>query len=167
MLTAKPALPIARHVVLLAVFVHLPTRALMTFRSTFVVFSSLAAVSLAALAQSPVRPTPAGAGEEMYVSYCAACHGMDGRGTGPVVPALRTPAPDLTILTKRNHREFPNEHVRATIRGDLLVVAHGSKDMPIWGPLLRYVGGGTKGEVEVRIDNLIRYIQSLQEPTRE
>jgi len=114
--------------------------------------------------KAPLRPTPAGAGAEMYMNYCASCHGLDGTGSGPASPALKTPASDLTVLTKRNHGEFPAERVKATIRGDLLVVAHGSKDMPVWGPLFTYLGGGSHAEVTVRINNLTRYIESIQEP---
>ncbi|HYL38737.1 MAG TPA: cytochrome c [Bryobacteraceae bacterium] len=137
----------------------------MTFpgRQAIAISSVALAVALAARPQQPVRPTPAGAGEEMYVSYCAACHGRDGRGTGPVLPALKTPAADLTKLAQRNQGQFPIERVRATIRGDLLAAAHGSKDMPVWGPLFRYLGSGSQAEVAVRVDNLTRYIQSLQE----
>jgi len=112
--------------------------------------------------QAPPRSTPVGAGAEMYLNYCASCHGRDGTGTGPVSPALKARATDLTTLAARNHGEFPAERVKATIRGDLLVAGHGSKDMPVWGPLFRYLGGGSHAEVTVRIDNLTRYIQSLQ-----
>lgn len=114
----------------------------------------------------PLRATPIGAGEEMYVSYCASCHGRDARGTGPVVPALKRQVTDLTMLAQRNAGKFPAERVKATIRGDSMVVAHGSKDMPVWGPLFRYLGGGSRAEVDVRINNLTRYIESLQEPAR-
>ncbi|HTS49022.1 MAG TPA: c-type cytochrome [Bryobacteraceae bacterium] len=112
--------------------------------------------------QAPLRPTPAGAGGEMYLDYCASCHGRDGAGSGPVTPALNARATDLTTLAKRNNGVYPAERVRATIRGDLLVVAHGTKDMPVWGPWFRYLGGGSHAEVTVRIDNLTRYIESLQ-----
>jgi len=113
--------------------------------------------------QFPVVPTPVGAGEEMYVSYCASCHGRDGRGSGPAAAALNSPATDLTTLAARNNGAFPTKRVKASIRGDQQVVAHGTKEMPVWGPLFRYVGGGSRAEVEVRINNLVRYIQSLQE----
>ncbi|MBZ5611888.1 MAG: cytochrome c [Acidobacteriia bacterium] len=116
--------------------------------------------------QPPIRPTPVGAGDEMYLSYCASCHGRDARGAGPVVPALKRPAPDLTTLAKRNAGKFPSARVKATIRGEQMVTAHGSKDMPVWGPLFRYLGGGSRAEVNVRIDNLTRYIESLQEAGR-
>ena len=112
--------------------------------------------------QAPLRPTPAGAGGEMYLNYCASCHGRDGTGSGPVSPALKARTTDLTTLAKRNNGEFPVERVKATIRGDLLVVAHGPKDMPVWGPWFRYLGGGSHAEATVRIDNLTRYIESLQ-----
>lgn len=126
-------------------------------------FALLAGNPQSSFGQPPLPPTPVGGGEEMYLSYCAACHGRDGRGDGPAVAALKTPAQDLTSLAKANNGKFPGERVKASIRGDLLVVAHGSKDMPVWGPLFRYLGGGSRGEVNVRIDNLTRYIQSLQE----
>jgi mono/diheme cytochrome c family protein len=128
--------------------------------------ASLAALQESTTDQAPLRPTPAGAGSEMYVNYCAPCHGRDGRGSGPVSPAFKHRATDLTLLAKRNDGRFPDERVKATIRGDLLVSAHGSKDMPVWGPLFRYLGGGSRAEVNVRIDHLTSYIESLQEPAR-
>ncbi len=122
----------------------------------------IAAPQSAETGQAPLRPTPAGAGAEMYLDYCASCHGRDGAGSGPVSPALKARTTDLTTLAKRNNGVFPSERVRATIRGDLLVVAHGSKDMPVWGPSFRYLGGGSHAETTVRVDSLTRYIESLQ-----
>jgi len=113
----------------------------------------------------PLRPTPIGAGQEMYLSYCALYHGRDGTGSGPVSPALKSRTTDLTLLAKRNDGKFPAERVRETIRGDLLVVAHGTQDMPVWGPLFSYLGSGTHAEITVRIDKLTRYIESLQKTT--
>jgi len=127
-----------------------------------IALAPMAARRSAQAEQAPLLPTPAGAGGEMYLNYCASCHGRDGTGSGPVSAALKTRTTDLTTLAKRNNGEFPAERVKATIRGDLLVVAHGSKDMPVWGPLFRYLGGGSHAEVTVRIDSLTRYIESLQ-----
>jgi len=125
--------------------------------ATFVLFS----------AEPTIRPTPVGAGEEMYFNYCAACHGRDGRGTGTVAPALKTQPADLSTLAARNNGKFPTDRVKGAIRGDLRIVAHGSKEMPIWGTVFRYLGGGSPGEVEVRIDSLTTYIKSLQQPPTE
>ena len=44
----------------------------------------------------PVDKTASNDGKQMYSSYCAPCHGVDGRGHGPVAPALKMQATDLT-----------------------------------------------------------------------
>jgi len=134
-------------------------------------FLTLALVSMPAFqgtnsAPAPLRSTPVGAGAEMFRNYCASCHGPDGTGSGPTSTALRARATNLTTLAERNGGKFPAERVKATIRGDLLVLAHGSKDMPVWGPVFLYLGGGSRAEANVRIDNLTRYIESLQSSER-
>jgi len=52
--------------------------------------------------------------------------------------------------------------VSSTLRGETDLPAHGSKDMPVWGPLFRSVSGGHESEVQQRIANLTKYIESLQ-----
>jgi mono/diheme cytochrome c family protein len=37
-----------------------------------------------------------------YESSCAACHGRNGKGDGPVSPELRTKPSDLTLIAKKN-----------------------------------------------------------------
>ncbi|HEU4635862.1 MAG TPA: c-type cytochrome [Edaphobacter sp.] len=112
----------------------------------------------------PAKPTSAGSGEEMYNSYCASCHGKDGKGDGPAAPALKDPVPDLTTLAQRNGGKFPQQHVAAVIRfGAEAHAAHGSPDMPIWGPIF---GGmhqsSASPEVQLRINNLSHYLETLQ-----
>jgi mono/diheme cytochrome c family protein len=46
--------------------------------------------------QVPVAMTSPASGKEMYISYCAACHGTDGKGNGPAASALKIPPADLT-----------------------------------------------------------------------
>jgi hypothetical protein len=38
--------------------------------------------------------------------------------------------------------------------------------MPVWGPAFRYMGSGSRAEVDVRIDNLTRYLEALQAPAQ-
>jgi hypothetical protein len=116
--------------------------------------------------QAPARITPIGAGEEMYASYCAKCHGRDGKGTGSISPTLKRRVTDLSTLAKRNGGVFPAERVKSMLRGDLMVAPHGSRDMPVWGPAFRYMGSGSRAEVDVRIDNLTRYLEALQAPAQ-
>ncbi len=102
----------------------------------------------------------------MFFNYCAPCHGRDATGRGPVSPSLKTRTTDLTRLTQNNGGTFPAARVKEAISGGARVPAHGTKDMPVWGPLFRYLGSGTEGEVSVRIESLTRYIESLQVPAR-
>lgn len=129
----------------------------------------LVAGSLGAAAQDttvkhvPAKATSAASGKQMYTSYCAACHGSDGKGGGPAASALKVPPPDLTALSKNNHGKFPTYHVASVLGGESTPTAHGSKDMPVWGPVFWNMSQGHAGEVEQRIANLTTYIESLQE----
>jgi len=48
----------------------------------------------------PIAKTSATSGKEMFISYCAVCHGKDGKGAGPAVAALKATPADLTALAK-------------------------------------------------------------------
>lgn len=103
------------------------------------------------------------AGRDSYALYCASCHDPGGRGFGVVAPALRTRPPDLTTLAQRSDGVFPRDRVRAALRGTgRSPAAHGSTEMPVWGPLLREFESDAR--VRERIESLITYIESLQQP---
>lgn len=110
----------------------------------------------------PVKPTSPASGDEMYVNYCAVCHGRDGKGAGPAASALKAMPTDLTKLSANNGGKYPAMHVSSVIRGEANLPAHGSKDMPVWGPLFWRMSQGHEGEVQQRIANLNSYIESLQ-----
>lgn len=110
----------------------------------------------------PIKPTSAASGEEMYKTYCAVCHGTDGKGNGPAAEALKVPPTDLTVLTQKNSGKYPALRVAAIIRGEEVLAAHGSKEMPIWGHLFWSMSGGHGAEVQQRVANLNKYIESLQ-----
>jgi mono/diheme cytochrome c family protein len=110
----------------------------------------------------PVKVTSAASGKEMYESYCAVCHGTDGKGNGPAASALKVAPSDLTTLSKNNGGKYPSLKVSAAIRGDANVTAHGTKEMPVWGSLFRDMSQGHEGEVQQRVNNLTKYIDTLQ-----
>jgi len=110
----------------------------------------------------PIKQTSAASGAEMYKSYCAVCHGVDGKGNGPAAEALKTPPTDLTALAARNGGKYPSLKVVAVIRGEETLSAHGTKEMPIWGNLFWSMSGGHESEVQQRVTNLNKYIESLQ-----
>ncbi|MBI3474374.1 MAG: c-type cytochrome [Acidobacteria bacterium] len=110
----------------------------------------------------PIKSTSPASGIEMYQTYCAVCHGKDGRGEGPAASALKVPPTDLTLLAQKNGGKYPSMKVVTTIRGEEPLPAHGSKDMPIWGKLFWSLSGGHEAQVQQRVSNLNSYIESLQ-----
>ena len=111
----------------------------------------------------PMKQTNAASGQEMYGSYCAVCHGTDGKGGGPAASALKAVPTDLTKLAANNKGEYPALHVASVLRGEAETPAHGSKDMPVWGPLFRHISQGHDAEVQQRIANLNKYLEGMQQ----
>ena len=103
------------------------------------------------------------AGGDLFRFYCASCHGADGRGHGPVAAVLRTSPPDLTTLSRRHGGSFPRVDVALYLTGEEPVpaVAHGTKDMPVWGPIFRALDPDDRTR-KVRIENLTDYLHSIQ-----
>jgi mono/diheme cytochrome c family protein len=111
----------------------------------------------------PAPYTSPASGKDMYMAYCASCHGTHAKGDGPAAGALKIPPADLTTLAQKNNGKFPGNHIAAVLSGQEEVTAHGSKDMPVWGPVFSRVSRGHVTEVQQRISNLTQYIESLQE----
>jgi mono/diheme cytochrome c family protein len=101
-------------------------------------------------------------GPDLFREYCATCHGEDGRGNGPVAPALSTKPSDLTTISRRNGGVFPSQHIRTIISGDKLVLAHGSREMPIWGPIFHQVEWD-QDYGDIRLQNVTKYLESIQQ----
>jgi len=112
--------------------------------------------------QVPVTPTAGDSGKEMFVHYCASCHGESGKGDGPAASSFKKAPRDLTKLARDNGGKYPAAHVSATLALDDCCV-HGSKVMPVWGPLLASVSHN-QAEQKMRITNLVKYIETLQAP---
>ena len=105
-------------------------------------------------------------GEEIFLNYCAACHGESGRGDGPVARSLVTAVPNLTTITRR-YGEFPSMLIAETIDGRRARIdAHGTRTMPIWGYEFWVEEGGdvvAQREMKEVIAKLVDYIRSIQD----
>lgn len=135
-------------------------------------------VALAALLFSGVAqadPQAADMGRAEYMSACASCHGVGGKGDGPVAAALVKKPSDLTTLARRNGGALPVQLVWEMIDGRSQVplgsFAHGSRDMPVWGDEYRAsarlspnpaVASQPEWYVRGRIVALIDYLQRIQ-----
>jgi mono/diheme cytochrome c family protein len=105
-------------------------------------------------------------GEEIFLRYCATCHGESGRGDGPVAGGL-SPAPaNLTLIT-RKYGGFPTMLIRDTIDGrGARVDAHGTRTMPVWGYEFWIEEGGdvvAQREMKEVIAKLVDYIRTIQD----
>lgn len=138
-------------------------------KKTAIMLATLAGLAVVAAAQSPkeikkveVSSTPADSGPQMFKAYCATCHGSNGKGAGPAAQALKVPPADLTVLKQNNRGKFPVAKVTHVLEGTDEITAHGSTDMPLWGPVFHSLTPSNDGVVKLRIANLTKYIESLQ-----
>jgi mono/diheme cytochrome c family protein len=125
--------------------------------------AGLNAQSKAARAQEQLPPTYMMSGRDMYKQYCAACHGTEAKGDGPAAYALKIPPANLSTLAKRHMGKFPTDYVTAVLQFGPGVTAHGSTDMPTWGPLFQILDKQNDRAVRQRIKNLCDYLVTLQE----
>ena len=104
-------------------------------------------------------------GKELYERYCASCHGVTGRGDGPVSQSLRVEVPDLTRYAQRHGNFFDRALVERIIDGRHVIGAHGSRTMPVWGEdFSRAQLGDPDAEraTRIAITRLADYIWQLQ-----
>jgi len=101
-----------------------------------------------AIKHVPVKSTSPASAKQIFDNYCASCHGTDAKGSGPAAAALKTSPADLTALSKNNGGKYPALKVSSILQGQEDLPSHGSKEMPIWGPLFRPISGGHEGEVQ-------------------
>jgi mono/diheme cytochrome c family protein len=104
-------------------------------------------------------------GERFYQEFCASCHGVNARGTGPVAPLLGAPVPDLTLLVSRRGGTFPVDEIYRIIDGQANLAGRGPRHMPIWG--YEFFGDNPDDELAHReatekIEALVRFLESIQ-----
>jgi mono/diheme cytochrome c family protein len=100
-------------------------------------------------------------GPALYKAYCGVCHGSDGKGHGPMAKSIKAVPADLTNIAARNGGKFPRMRMERIILGEEGVPEHGTRDMPLWGPIFSQVT--TDQDLgRVRVDNLARYIEGMQ-----
>jgi hypothetical protein len=68
---------------------------------------------------------------------------------------------DLTLLTKHAKGRFSSDRVRNVLEGTQTPAAHGSHEMPVWGPVFHQVEAD-QDLGSVRVQNLVTCIESLQ-----
>jgi len=101
-------------------------------------------------------------GPALYTAYCAVCHGVDGKGGGPMAKSLKAALPDLTRISAREGGKFPLMRIEHVISGEeSLPAGHGTRNMPVWGPIFSQVAWD-QDLGRMRVYNLAKYLEALQ-----
>ncbi len=115
-----------------------------------------------------VQPAAAQSGKQDYDTYCADCHGSDGKGNGQsaqVIP-MNPPPADLTQLAIKNGGKFPIDEVVEIIDGRKNIPSHERLQMPFLGTTLQKPGQEftpeSNASVKKRIEAIARYVETLQ-----
>jgi mono/diheme cytochrome c family protein len=142
---------------------------LLVFGAALVSILTIAGAQENQIKTTQVKPTSSVSGAQMFKEYCAICHGPSGKGDGPVATALKVPPPDLTTLAQRHDGKFPDDYVSNVLKNGVQNPAHGSGEMPVWGPIFDTMNrwkalcpGMEETPVTVRITNLTNYLRSIQ-----
>ena len=98
-------------------------------------------------------------GQKLYNQNCAACHGVTGKGEGPVAKSLKGNVPDLTLLQAPGEK-FPFFRVQTSIDGEKAVEPHGTREMPVWGTVFRKSHGDLQKQGDIYA--LVKYIETIQ-----
>ena len=97
-------------------------------------------------------------GVDTFKAYCVSCHGPQAKGDGPAAVALKKMPADLTTIAKRNGGKFSASDVEDIIMGTSVMASHGSREMPIWGPVFQSLAPDTS-VVKLRVSNLVELHQ--------
>jgi mono/diheme cytochrome c family protein len=101
-------------------------------------------------------------GAALFANHCAACHGPQGEGDGPVAGVMQITVPNLRTLAQRNHGTFPADSVARYIDGREIPASHGDRQMPIWGDVFSAEASGSEKDVQTRIAAIVAFVKKLQ-----
>lgn len=138
------------------------------FLSIAAVVAAMASTVSPAIAQSSADARNEPIGRSTFMQNCAACHGGEGKGNGPLAELLTTKIPDLTTITSRNKGIFPQDYIYRIIDGRDMKSAHGTREMPVWGntflkeSVQDFWPWGSEQVVRGRILETVYYVQSIQ-----
>ncbi len=122
---------------------------------TLVITAALCGLSPTAPAADPPKPGNPDRGMQIFSTYCAACHGDDGRGDGPVAARLARDhgvAPADLSSPKFQQRASDGGLAKAIREGGQGV--HRSQFMPAWGMTLN----------DRQIQDLVAFVRELGQP---
>ena len=133
-----------------------------------ILFSLPVIAALAGPAAAQDYPQEFEAGRAEYLSACAACHGENADGNGPIAQLLKTRVPGLRTMAADNEGQFPFHETFMIVDGRTGVRGHGNP-MPIFGNRYKAEIGAVRGDfgseraVRARVLELVYYLQAIQD----
>jgi len=105
-------------------------------------------------------------GKQNYLRYCGSCHGPKAKGDGLLSGTLNQKPADLTLIARKNGGKFPTAVIVSFIDGSKPVAAHGDREMPVWGEVLKEEAPGAPAQdraVQLKITSIVNYLKSIQQ----
>src|SRR5262249_59651799 len=125
----------------------------------------LCIAAIAALAASGARAEDSNVaeGHQLFMRYCASCHGVEAIGNGPVATTLDQKPANLRMLSDKYGSPLPVNAIAEFIDGRKAIRAHGTGDMPVWGARFYNTKVGDKGDAGVSdaIKKIVAYLNSI------
>lgn len=113
----------------------------------------------------PAAPSSTTNGAVLYQNHCAACHGPEARGDGPLADVIAYRPADLTRIALRSRGEYPAARVRDIIDGRKPVKGRFAAGMPVWGEAFKNPDDGySERALREKIAALTEYVGTLQAP---
>ncbi|HEX6900407.1 MAG TPA: cytochrome c [Thermoanaerobaculia bacterium] len=100
-------------------------------------------------------------GKITYRVYCQNCHGAGAKGDGKLAELMKVRPTDLTQLSKKNGGAYPADEVAGVIDGRAYVLAHGDREMPVWGQNF-LDKTGSEDDVKTKVRQLVLFLESVQ-----
>jgi mono/diheme cytochrome c family protein len=134
--------------------------------------TTVMSMALACIATAVAAQARRDAGRQTYLTYCASCHGVAGKGDGPMLRHLVQAPSDLTLLAKRHGGVFPSLRVADSIDGRSSPQSgpHGTREMPVWGTVFRAPPApgapaprDPERQARQRMVDLLEYLARIQE----
>lgn len=108
-------------------------------------------------------------GRALFAEDCAACHGPEAKGNGPLAKGLKTQPADLTKIASRRDGVWPMLEIMSIVDG-YSKRTNPRDDMPIIvglteGPMTEFdSGNGITRQVPARLVAVVEYLESIQSP---
>jgi len=105
-------------------------------------------------------------GKQLFMKYCATCHGPSATGDGVAASTFKNKPANLTLLAKNAGGKFPTMMVVNIVKGDAPVAAHGQREMPVWGEIIGRpldTGMYKQDDVDLKILSIANYLKSIQQ----